>query len=602
MFEKIEFLCGATDFEKAQGGYSSAQKFLFLKDGKKYFLKIGNFQVRENLEELFSRAEIPHPKVVESGAVDENLNYIIEEFCEGVPLKNRLDNFDEKFVYEFGFLVGEKYRKLKKQFPDRPVDDEAYAKYMKQVDANLEKLALAAKANERKLSKKQMAFLEYITQFLKEERALVKNSVMAFAHTDVKPSNFLVDGRNLSVIDFEHTDYKELSLSLLWSVCRADFADDKNHAFANGYLDALYGFDVPKGVLQCCNFTYLFNMCQYCTDYICDGKFDKLERLIDFITQNYMKDGKLALEEHLLNVAKLEDFPNLKGFEFSLVKGSFSPYNLTFKCTLGGTKFFLKIMKTNEEGLQDCLSKYQLLQESGISISPVRGFGQCKDAGRVWVLFDFIDFPELAANAQTFEEGAQFGSAVAKQLKKLKKCPPQQLKTFDSNKLYEALMTSVDFVFEDKQHNQFVKWSKTEIVAFLNKFIVCFQQEPICPIHGDVKFGNILCDGKEKLVFVDNESLMNSFDIINFFHNILSGFSGKHVLLYQGFVSAYLKEMNGGKLPTRIAGQAKLLLLAKLLKDVEGIKRKTGSEKNIALLNSLCEIHLEKEEDIQWLR
>ncbi len=601
--QKIKFLEGVTKFEEAVGGYSGAQKFLFEKNEKKYFIKIGKFEVRDDLEELFSWADIPHPKVVESGTYDEENNYIIEEFADGTPLKFKLDDFAPKFVYEFGFRIGERYRNLRKKFPDKPVSDETYANYMKQVDKYLERLAISVRENKDKLSESQKVFLDYIKNFLNNKRKLVKESVMVFGHTDVKPSNFLISEREINVIDFEHTDYKELSLSLLWSFARADFKDEKNYSFANGYLDGLFNFYVPKNFLKCCNYTYLFNMCKYCCDYIENGEFDKLDKLMNYIQLNFMKNGKIQVDKNLLKVAKVEDFSMLKDFEITYMKGSYSPDNLTFKCENGDKKYFLKIMQTNKRNLQHCLDLYELMQHLNIPISPVRTYGSCCD-NRFFIINDFIEYPEmdLHANSLTFEEGVRLGQLVAKELKKLKGHKAAGVRTFDKNDLSKTLTCDVEFVFGESEKCPFIDMKKCDALSIIYKLIKSFDDEKLVLIHGDVKFGNILFDGKDKVVFVDNESLMCSYDIINFLYNILSGFEGSKVLLYQGFVNGYLKFMNDGQIPQRIQGQAKLLIFARLLRDVKAILNKTGSDKRIKLLNELCQKYIVCDEGIVWLK
>ena len=106
--QKIKFLKNVKDFETVTEGYGGAEKFLFTKNGKRYFIKVGEFQTFENLEQILSDADIPHPKIVEIGKFDETNTYIIEEAIDGMPLKYLLDDLDVKFVYEYGFRLGEK--------------------------------------------------------------------------------------------------------------------------------------------------------------------------------------------------------------------------------------------------------------------------------------------------------------------------------------------------------------------------------------------------------------------------------------------------------------------------------------------------------------
>ncbi len=601
--QKIKFLQNATDFIDAQGGYSGSIKKYFKKGKNEYFLKIGKFKVRNDLDELLTQAEIPHPKVIESGNYDEENSYIIEETTKGVLLKEKLDEYAPKFIYEYGFIVGEKYRRLRRIFPDRPVNEETYNNIVKRVNLTLDELSINLEKYQKLLSASQIKFFDYIKGFLSTNHNLIKNSVMVYGHTDIKPSNFLLNGNEIWVIDFEHTDYKELSLSLIWCYARSDFKDEKNLAFARGYLDGLFNFSIPQGFLKCCNYTYLLNICETLNKSFRKENFEKIDNIIKYIQKKYLIKGKICLSKYLSGIKLLKNIPELKGFDITLVKGSYSPDNLTFKCTDGEHKYFLKLMKKNKKRhFEHCQNCYAVLENLKIPISPVRFYGRFKSLDTFYFVYDYIEFEEMDKHATlSFDEGNKLGKIVAKELIKLKAYKSNEFRTLDKNDLQTTLQDDVEFIYNNLEEKTLISFKKQEILNFINRLIKSFDKEPIALIHGDVKFGNILYNGK-KIVFVDNESLMYSYDIMNFYYNILSGFRSSKVSLCQGFLNGYLKYMNKGKIPLRIQGQVKLLVLARFLRDVKGVINKTCSNKHIPLLNELCEQYIKNDEEITWLK
>ena len=602
--QKIDFLKNATDFTDVVGGYSGAFKKYFKKDGKKYFVKIGDFQVRKDLELLLSRAEIPHPKIVESGFFDEGNNYIIEEFLEGVPFKEKLNEYNTKFIYEFGFKLGEKYRNLRKFFPDKCVDDKTYNNFINKKNACLKTLQTNLKKYYNKLSSEEIDFLPCIKNFLTKNCKLIKDSILVFGHTDVKPSNFFVNDNDIFAIDFQSTEYKELSQSIIWSYARSDFKDEKNLAFTRGYLDGLFNFCIPQGFLKCCNYSYLLNICEIFNKCFEKEDFNKIYQLISHVKNNYLKEGKVCIDKYLNKLQLIDKIPCLKDFEINLIKGSYSPHNLTFKCTKGNKKYFLKVMERSKSvNIKQCQKSYKVMEDLKIPTSPVRYFGKLDSYKIFYFIFDFVEYEEMKnfSTSPSFDEGERLGYLTAKELIKLKDYKLNKFKSITKIDIYKNLKKDVSFIFKNKKENILLNFKKQEILDYIDKLLKNFDSEPISLTHGDVKFGNILYNGKN-LIFVDNEHLAFSYDIMNFYHNILSKFNDDNLLLHQGFLTGYLKYMKNGKIPSRIHGQVRLLLLARLLKEVKDVMNKIRSDKKIPLLNKLCQQYVKNNEEIKWLK
>lgn len=298
--EKIDFLKDVSDIETIDKGYSGAYKYLFIKNEKKYFLKIGNFKIIDNLEELFTSNHISHPTIIDFGKYDENLNYIIEEYIDGKDLKEEFDKLDNKDIYEYGLEIGSQYRNLRIIYPDKPMTEEKFKEYLSSVDERVNKLKLLT-VNNDKLAINDYRFINYVVSYLNKNTHIIKNSYLIFGHTDIKPSNYLICNEKIIATDIECTAYKELSFSMLFTFARNDFEDEKNLAFARGYIDALFNFQIPEKILDCFNYTYLFNMANYFIKYIENEKYDRLLQLIEYIKINYIVNDEIKISEKFRN-------------------------------------------------------------------------------------------------------------------------------------------------------------------------------------------------------------------------------------------------------------------------------------------------------------
>ncbi len=599
--QKIKFLKGAKDIQPFDEGFSGAQKFLFTKDDKKYFIKIGKFKIDNDLEQILTKAEIPHPKIVDLGAIDEHSNYLIEEYIEGENLKKKLDSYAPKFIYEFGFKLGEKFRNLRRIYPDQPVSKTCYNKFIREVETKLDKLKTALSNSKTALNKQQTKFTTYLTNYLTNNKDLFKNSTMVYSHNDIKPSNFMLSDGKIYAVDLEGISYKELSLSLLWSIARADFKDEKNHAFATGWLDGLFNFDVPQNILNCANYIYMFNMCHYAEEYIRKSEFDKLNKLIEYVNKNYLSRGKLHINKSLVKVAKISDFSRLKGSTFYIANGSYSPQNLTFKCTQNNNTYFLKIMQTSDAGFKKILASYNVLQTCGVPICKIYAHGKCKSTSNFWALFEYVDYPELSKSAKTFAQGEKFGKIVANQLKKLKNHQFLDIDTVNCQKLNSEFIKLVDRCFDSEQASKYLPCTKQQMLKFGSKYLKCFDDEPLEIIHDDVKFGNILYDGKN-IVFVDNESVVNSYQILNFQHIICFAFFGGHHRAIQGFIKGYMQNISDHYNSSKTEGQIKFSIMLKYLREAKQFVDKAASDKNFKNHNKIFKKYIQNDEVITWLR
>ena len=296
--ERIKFLNGASGLGKIDKGYSGAAKFAFEKDGQKYFLKIGEFAADDGLEQILTDAAIPHPAIIEMGQYDEALSYVIEKFVEGENLKDAIDKYSAGEMYNFGREIGGRYRNLRKVYPDQLVLESLREEYARSTGERVERLKNLLDLD-KVVSQADTYDMLTVADFLQNSLPCVKDSLMVYGHTDTKPSNFLLCNGKVVAMDIENTRYKEITASMMWAYARVDYKDEKNLAFARGYLDGLFDYNVPIGVRKCCNHNYTYNMVGYFVKYLEREDHERLERLLRHIETNYLVDGKIEVDKYL---------------------------------------------------------------------------------------------------------------------------------------------------------------------------------------------------------------------------------------------------------------------------------------------------------------
>ena len=296
--KRIKFLNGASGLQKIDKGYSNAVKFAFEKAGEKYFLKIGKFEINDELEQILTEAAIPHPAIIEMGQYGEALSYVIEKFVDGDNLKDVIDEYSVDEMYNFGREIGSKYKNLRKVYPDQPVPESLREEYARSTGERVERLKNLLDLD-KVVNQADTYDMLTVADFLQNSLPCVKDSLMVYGHTDTKPSNFLLCNGKVVAMDIENTRCKEITASMMWAYARVDYKDEKNLAFAMGYLEGLFEDKVPTGVLKCCNHNYAYNMVGYFAKYLERKDYGRLGRLLRHIKANYLVDGKIEVDKYL---------------------------------------------------------------------------------------------------------------------------------------------------------------------------------------------------------------------------------------------------------------------------------------------------------------
>lgn len=595
-YNKIKFLNNAHNISLVTKGYSGDEKYTFIKNNKTFFLKITKKKINNDLENILSKGNIPHPRIVEIGSFDE-FYYIIEEYIETDNLKENLCKYEPKFIYEQGFKIGKKYSNLRSIYKDKRVDRYVISAYREEILDKINKLENLIK--NIKLNENAKDFMAFTTCYLQKKFHFIKNSLIVYGHTDIKPSNFLISDDLIYAIDIEDTDYVEIARALMWSYARSDHEfDEKNFSFAKGYLDGLFSFAIPKEVFLSMDYTYMFNMVNIFIEYLENDEINRLYNKIDFIKNNYIKSGKVIISKIIKNIVNVEGISLIKNATIDLVSNSFDPNNLTFKVTKNGKRFFFKMMQINSTKYTKIKKTYKLLKKLNIPSPKTLKCGRLKK-NLYYVVFEFVNLPNMATFLiNSFENGVKYGQTVASYMIKLKNCQLDKANTFNNCDLDKQMKKMIDFIYGDKEENIFIKWSKSKLLNTINNYIESFNDEPINLIHGDIKFDNILF-GENNIFFVDNESFLYSYDVINFRYSLFLAFDNKAALEFKGFINGYLKYMNDGKIPSRITQQIKILLLNHILEKVLDMK-KSNDYNGIENINDLLDYCLGNR-SIEWL-
>lgn len=585
LIDKIPYLKGYTKVVPITEGHSDAIKFLVEKDEKKYFVKIKETHISKKLNEKLCQANIPHPEIFEIGflsSASKKQYYIIEAFLEGETLKNKMSKVDKKFIYEYGFELGEKYKNFQATNPDIEMDAnqfEHFEKYVcREIDFN---------KNHMQTYKNQLGinygFIVNIRNQLLHKYKMMRKCPIIYSNTDIKPSNFMIQDKKIYAIDFESTEYCNMLFAMRYGFYFNDSDTlKKSIVFLEGYLEGFYQLQIPSIIVKNLNSIFLLMLLKYVNKLLLHEEFEKLNSRLQSIQEEYFHGESMVLKNLLTFGFDLSKITMLKGFGIELQKGSYSPYNLTFKCTNNQKSYFLKAMLNNHKGRG--LIGYQLLEAYNIPTVKILKKGFEEKYNRFYYVAEYKDLQEcsLFMDDKSFEQGYILGKKVAQYFYRLKDVKVDNLPCFDIEKFYRDLKKNMDEIFKDKNissiFQKYISYSKEELSQFAAQYYKAFECEPLHLIHEDIKPGNILSDGKTQVCFVDNEGLLYSYDMMNFRWNYMHCFGQKPSISFQGLVKGYLEQLNDGSIPSRIHFQIKFMLIYLMIDDTIRVKNKMKDE------------------------
>lgn len=278
---------------KISEGASSVEKYLLLKNGEKYLLRLydarfmnGRYEAFKYASQLYSSG-INVPKIYDVGKLDDKAHgYSIIEWVEGVSLDKLL--ISDTLCEKYGALSGGELLKVHQLNKDNSVD--VYQKYIDSVFKKIKKIErLDVKIN-----------LDDVYKFILNESTILKDRPTSIIHGDFHPGNIVLKEDKIYFIDLDvcKKDYAWIDLST--NACNMDFPK-----FYVSSIKKYFDNNIPN------DFWIIYNLygILYCLDYILycmriDGKTleDGIRQMQEFL--NYT-DNFSSLQPDWFNDKKI---------------------------------------------------------------------------------------------------------------------------------------------------------------------------------------------------------------------------------------------------------------------------------------------------------
>lgn len=594
--DKIDFLHGYTNVEAITQGHSAIAKYKVELDGKMFFVKITSHAVNDTIDSILLSVKVPHAKVCASGKNDDGTYFIIEEFIESPIFKECFDKKSEKFIYERAFYMGSRYSKLRKNNPDKKVDEKSYSSIKKRVERVISEYDNFIEKHEgiEQIPEwnKLICLKDYFSSHLED----IKNNVMVYGNTDIHPSNFMLNDE-LIAVDFENTGYAEISNAIRWGLVSSDVdRQDKYYAFARGYLEGVFQFNIPVCVKKAIVCMFAFMAFREAFAHLKRGNIEKFSLYLKKIFADF-KNEEIGYQ-FTFDISKIKLLNNLK--KIRRMKGSYNANNLVFKCYCGRQKYLLKVMHGNSKTLDKYLYFYDMLTFYDIPSPKVFESGVLNEK-YIFVLFEYIEGEEWhkVLSLEDYETGRACGRKIAQYFNRLQDVSEDMIPKFTIKNFNQYNLESLNIIFDNEEAKNVMPVSKETLISMLEKYSKDFEDEPLRLIHGDIKFGNIMSKD-DKLYILDNENYCYSYEIVNFRYNLATKFSNEELDLKKGFYNGYFTEVYGEKIPHRLQGQAKYLVVSDLINYSRCYAEKISSNGHLDLHKKLFENGF-YEKEINWL-
>ena len=224
---------------KLNKGFSGDEKYCIEKDNTKYLLRLSKTKSIEYITNLYNflkqinDLDIPICKTIEIGEYDNKV-YWIQEWIEGVDLREVIENIPLEKQYDLGFDAGMTLKKLHSiKLPDHFILEPWNERYNRKIDLKIKNYNNChLKYNNGEL------FINY----LQNNRHLLDDRPNSFQHGDYHIGNFMLDkNNNLVIIDFEGYNYGDP-----WEEFdRLVWCTEKSPKFAKGMVDGYFNNQVP---------------------------------------------------------------------------------------------------------------------------------------------------------------------------------------------------------------------------------------------------------------------------------------------------------------------------------------------------------------------
>jgi len=226
-------------------GWSEDKKFCVTNtDGEKYLLRITPIERYENRKALFDMLEqvaalgIPMCQPIEFGTCPDGV-YSLQSWIDGEDLETILPLLPETEQYILGLKSGEIIRKMH-SIPAPDTQEEWELRFNKKIDRNI---ALNNKCAEDGFA---IDGLEYLLEFVQNNRHLLKNRPQCFQHGDYHVGNMMMEDGELKIIDFDRYDFGDP-----WEEFnRMTFNAAASPHFATGLLRGYFNSEPPQEFIK----------------------------------------------------------------------------------------------------------------------------------------------------------------------------------------------------------------------------------------------------------------------------------------------------------------------------------------------------------------
>ncbi|MCL2158648.1 MAG: phosphotransferase [Oscillospiraceae bacterium] len=235
--------------EPIEKGWSEDKKYcVTAENGTKYLLRVTPISRYETRKSLFAMLEkvaaldIPMCVPVEFGTCEDGV-YSIQSWIDGEDLETVLPTLSDTEQYVLGIKSGEIVRKM--HTIPAPEAQEEWAtwfntKINKRIAANQECVEQGLAVNG----------MEYLLDYVKNNRHLLKGRPQCFQHGDYHVGNMMVERGELKIIDFDRYDFGDP-----WEKFnRITFSAAASPHFATGQLRGYFGGEPPTEFFELLSF------------------------------------------------------------------------------------------------------------------------------------------------------------------------------------------------------------------------------------------------------------------------------------------------------------------------------------------------------------
>lgn len=419
---------------------------------------------------------------------------------------------------------------------------------------------------------------------------------MVYGNTDIHPSNFMLNDE-LIAVDFENTGYAEITNAIRWGLVSSDIdRQDKYYAFARGYLEGVFQFNIPACVKKAIVCMFAFMAFREAFAHLKRGNKDKFSLYLKKIFADF-KNEEIGFQ-YTFDISKIKVLNNLK--KIRRMKGSYNAHNLVFKCYCGRQKYLLKVMHGDSKTLDKYLYFYDMLTSHDIPSPKVFESGVLNEK-YIFVLFEYINGEEWhkVLPLDDYDTGRSCGKKIAQYFNRLQDVNEEKISKFTIKDFNKVNLETLNIIFDNEEAKNVMPVSKETLISMLEKYSKDFEDEPLRLIHADIKFGNIMSKD-DKLYILDNENYCYSYEIVNFRYNMATKFSNEELDLKKGFYNGYFTEVYGGRIPKRLQGQAKYLVISDLINYSRCYVEKISSNGHLELHKELFENGF-YDKEINWL-